>query len=401
MTLHVFNPEHDLALAANLENFTAPRAGRQLHCDLGFLSMLWAGAGDRVLVDEVEKAADSFQQVALAAKDCLGREIRCVASWQSSDAIIKDVYAVEPWGWDAALRRRLRMMGVDVSALPDDIQLRGIRELSHRRTAARLLGLLRDDSPHDTIGELPVECFTTDDVADAVTRFRHAVIKAPWSSSGRGLRFVRTDAEKPSWQADSALQGWLRNVIEKQGSVMVEPLYDKVKDFGMEFESQADGTVAYCGLSLFHTVNGAYTGNILATENVKREMMGRYVSLETLDRVKESICRHLAVILQGSYRGPLGIDMMVCNNVLADGKSARAELVTGQKERVNEDNSLLIHPCVEMNLRRTMGHVALALTPASDERVAVMQILPPSPKCSSPRYRMTLSKSAPPLRALS
>lgn len=28
--LHIFNPEHDIALASNLSNFTAPHAGRQL-----------------------------------------------------------------------------------------------------------------------------------------------------------------------------------------------------------------------------------------------------------------------------------------------------------------------------------------------------------------------------------
>ena len=37
MNIHVFNPEHDIALASNLANFTAPHAGRQLRADLGFL----------------------------------------------------------------------------------------------------------------------------------------------------------------------------------------------------------------------------------------------------------------------------------------------------------------------------------------------------------------------------
>ena len=35
MTLHVFNPEHDIALASNLSNFTAPHAGRQLRAPCG------------------------------------------------------------------------------------------------------------------------------------------------------------------------------------------------------------------------------------------------------------------------------------------------------------------------------------------------------------------------------
>ena len=32
--IHVFNPEHDIALAANQKRFTAPHAGRQMRADL-------------------------------------------------------------------------------------------------------------------------------------------------------------------------------------------------------------------------------------------------------------------------------------------------------------------------------------------------------------------------------
>ena len=56
MKLLVFNPEHDLALAANLSNFTAPHAGRQLRTDLGYIPAIWAAADDRVLVENVEDA---------------------------------------------------------------------------------------------------------------------------------------------------------------------------------------------------------------------------------------------------------------------------------------------------------------------------------------------------------
>ena len=48
--LHIFNPEHDIALASNLANFTAPHAGRQLRADLGFLPVLWANEGDVPLI---------------------------------------------------------------------------------------------------------------------------------------------------------------------------------------------------------------------------------------------------------------------------------------------------------------------------------------------------------------
>ena len=61
-TLHIFNPEHDIALAANLSNFTSPHAGRQLRHDLGYLPAIWASE-DYVLVEDVEAAQRDFARV--------------------------------------------------------------------------------------------------------------------------------------------------------------------------------------------------------------------------------------------------------------------------------------------------------------------------------------------------
>ena len=41
---------------------------------------------------------------------------------------------------------------------------------------------------------------------------------------------------------------------------------------------------------------------------------------------------------------------------------------------VSADNGFLLHPCVEINLRRTMGHAALTLSPDDDDRMGVMRI---------------------------
>ena len=56
MKLHIFNPEHDLALAVNQPNYTAPHAGRQLRNDLAFIPALWADEGDFVMVDSIDDA---------------------------------------------------------------------------------------------------------------------------------------------------------------------------------------------------------------------------------------------------------------------------------------------------------------------------------------------------------
>ncbi len=66
--LHIFNPEHDIALASNLTNFTAPHAGRQLRADLGFLPALWADEGDYVLVEDADYAALAYRRATKGRK---------------------------------------------------------------------------------------------------------------------------------------------------------------------------------------------------------------------------------------------------------------------------------------------------------------------------------------------
>lgn len=332
MTLHIFNPEHDIALASGLANFTAPHAGRQLRHDLGWLPALWAaGDDDVILVDDVEKSMR-------AARRRKAGLTRFVTRRQLATLAIDHI---EPWGWDAALCAQLLRAGVDGRLMPSAEQLETIRQLSHRRTAATLLPFLRMEG---TVGE-SFECGAEGQVQTLMERYGQVVLKAPWSSSGRGIRFVGITLDEQN------VRGWLRNTLTRQGSVMVEPFYYKVKDFGMEFLSDGHGVVSYLGLSLFHTENGAYTGNLLATEKAKREMLGHYLPLDLLDAVQQNLCTLLGERLGGQYSGPLGIDMMIC---LSQGR-------------------LLLHPCVEMNLRRTMGHAALALSPDDDDIRHVMR----------------------------
>ena len=365
MTLHVFNPEHDIALASGLENFTSPHAGRQLRHDLGFLPTLWAAPGDGVLVEDAELALASLQRLAMAAKKTLGVTVGKETVLLTGRQTLPDIAAVSPWGWDAALRARLLRAGADVRLLPSFDRLDEMRLLSHRDTARRLLPSLRVDG---TVGEA-WRCTSVDGVADVLAEHSRVVLKAPWSSSGRGIRFV--DRTLTAHQL-----GWLRNLLSQQGAVMAEPYYNKVKDFGMEFISDGCGHVSYLGLSLFHTANGAYTGNILATEAAKRHVLTGYVAEELLDAVQTRICEETSQMFKDRYRGPFGVDMMVCASF---GLNDKVEMINGK--------CFLLHPCVEINLRRTMGHVALALTPADDDLRCVMRI-----EYNENNYHLKISK---------
>lgn len=321
MKIHVFNPEHDLALAANLANYTPPHAGRQLRADLGFIPALWADADDVVLVIDPDEAECRYCRL---TKKPFGRFV-------TKTALPKlPLDGVGVWGWDKAIRAFLLRCGVSERLLPTYDHIATIRQLSHRRVAATLLPQLQGEG---IIGEAAMVT-SLDELNMHLARAGHLVVKAPWSSSGRGVRFL-----------DGILnysdEGWLRHVLIRQGSVMVEPHYPKVKDFGMEFMSDGQGHVSYLGLSLFQTSGSAYTGNIVAMEDDKIEWISRYFSADFLFGIQQNIISLTAALFHGKYEGPFGVDMMVVARPDREG--------------------FLLHPCVEVNLRRTMGHVAISL----------------------------------------
>jgi hypothetical protein len=336
-----------LALAANLSNFTAPHAGRQLRADLGFIPAIWAAADDYVHVENVEDAERRFLRL---TRRPFGRFI-------AKEQICKHKFtAVDVWGWDLAIRAFLLRWGIDAAIMPTATQIDDIRQLSHRRYAMQLLDCLQMP------GIIGSSCETNqiENIIDRLHSGEHLVVKAPWSSSGRGVRFMEDDVNIYD-------NGWLRNVIVKQGSVMVEPYYNKVKDFGMEFVSDGNGSVSYIGLSLFQTSNGAYTGNILASEEEKENLISRYIPIDLLKTVQQKICAKMGSWLKDQYTGVFGIDMMVV--------------------RRDDGDGFLLHPCVEINLRRTMGHVAISLTELTSGLPKLMKI-----EYDSNIYKMKISK---------
>lgn len=345
MRLHIFNPEHDMALAANQPRFTAPHAGRQMRADLGFLPALWADDGDFVLVDDVEAAREAVRHVRKYAHDVL---FVSVADLSVLAPAFADGFSVAPWGWDRNIKDQLLRADSSMQRfLPADDVLDSMRLMSSRRFAAeRLLPLLYDG--HDGIVGESRYCADEASAAAAMRQFGRSVLKSPWSSSGRGVRYVLSAV------ADDHLLGWVRNILHRQGGIMVEPLYAKVCDFAVEFVAEADGSIVRSGLSLFDTRSAAYTGSVCATENDKREMLAGYVDLDLLDSVCRQIADVLSPLMQGVYTGPFGVDMMA---VAKPG-----------------GNGFWLHPCVELNLRRTMGHVALALTPSVSEPRRLMSI---------------------------
>lgn len=309
MKLHLFYPENDLALASGLASYTAPKQARRLSEAGKLLPLHYGDEGDLAVCD----GAIMGRQGAVR----LSRDLLRLAE-------------PEPWGWSAAVRSQYLALGIDAERLPGDEELERWRMMSHRRTGAMVARRLQAAMPGLRMPAPAIEAHTESELRDAVERFGQAMVKAPWSCSGRGV------ASTLALGTDQACRIGA-DAMRKQGSVMVEPLMDNVLDFAKIFRC-AEGRCECLGTSVFATdALGRYAGNLLAPEPVREARVGEVYPLGMLRSVTEALRLILEEEIAPGYDGIVGVDMLV-------------------------DRSGMLHPVVEVNLRKTMGYVALRLS---------------------------------------
>jgi len=183
----------------------------------------------------------------------------------------------------------------------------------------------------------PRFCSSTEEIRDFITEYPSPyILKTPYSCSGRGLYRLQTR------DIDLQASRWIEGAFKKQGIISIECALDKVCDFAMEFESCGNGNISFKGLAVFHTLSkGAYGSNLLGSQAVLEKHLSAFISISLLRTIQDTITPILAEVLGFDYKGLLGVDMLVYHR---------------------KDNTYAIHPLIEINLRNTMGHVALQLS---------------------------------------
>lgn len=345
-TLYLFNPENDMALACGDPYYMAPANVRRMAAELSALPAWYADEGGEVLLDSSQRAEVLKSQCPLSLP----------VRWVTEVSFIYN--KVCPWGWSPSLVRRLGEAGINADACPSRDRMERIRRLSGRQTAVQLLPRLRGvPSAHLCCdgssqiknslseSEFPVSLFTStvgesfilhsvEEVEKFVVAQPAALLKAPWSGSGRGIQYTSGDFPAP-------LKGWVEHILITQNEVVGEPCYDKLLDFAMEFLAESDGNIRFLGYSLFETdKRGSYKENMLAADADLESRLTDYVPVEVLHGIREKLVAELAIVIKGDYQGYLGVDMIICR-IAEAGKESYA-----------------LHPCVEINLRMNMGVVA-------------------------------------------
>ena len=282
--IYIFNPEHDLCIANGDENFVPPRSA------VGFAKE------NTDLSEHLRRPNKQRRQII-------------------------------PWGWNHSLRKRLINEGLDPSALPSEEELQFIRTHSRREVALDVHSRLSCGDSHVIGPDYRIVATSVCEIEAFISSNGSAVLKSPLSGSGKGIRLVRERLSESD-------EGWCRRTLDKQGSVIVEQRFEIIKECAMLFECHHEG-IDFIGYSLFESRNGAYSKNILASNEEIEDMIVEYIPRNTLIAIREDLTAILTDILVGHYEGFLGVDQIICK----------------------VDSPVFI-PVSEINLRMTMGLIA-------------------------------------------
>lgn len=336
----LYNPSCDFAIANGSRNWQPNKTLQKMEADLAVLPMFFAKRSDFVLVDELPDNCflKALRQLGFVIPQfILKKELS-----ENRLFIDEPKNRLLPWGWSPAAHKFLTPLKQSCSP---DFQNSPVyqwstehKNISSRRFALKILNNIINSMSVDWSIEntqLPIICNAPSDIEKAIADWGNLILKAPWSSSGRGLQpITKTPIHLKVWEK-------INSVISEQGFIMAEPLLNKVHDMAFLFELK-NGCTRFLGVSHFFTNNkGQYGGNWLngLPENQSPELT------DFIQKCIEVLTQPLINAIDNSpmakhYEGVFGIDTLIYRN---------------------KNNELRINPCLEINVRHTMGMISLRL----------------------------------------
>ncbi len=338
--IYLFNPTCEYAVANSHTSWQPNLLLQKMEEDLSTLPLFFSRPTDVVLVKKLppESYIEQLKLIGIEAPRFFRRK-----DITTDRKFLKAPKSrLLPWGWSPAAHQLLKPLKPSCSpefkSSPVAEWKPEYREMYSKKFALgilkRVLQLLPEEKilPPDLIPEI---CTTHNELEELLSRWGKLMVKAPWSSSGRGLqRITKTPVAPKVWEK-------LLGIINEQDYAIVEPYLDKVLDRSIQF-SLSNGKVHYKGISRFFTdEKGQYQGNFLNgwPDTIEPQ------AAEFAETFTGILVPALAELIENSllakyYEGNFGTDTLIFN----DGQGR-----------------LRINPCLEINMRQSMGLLSLQL----------------------------------------
>jgi hypothetical protein len=249
---------------------------------------------------------------------------------------------LSPWGWSPAAHKTLSpfsdFLTTEWTKHPMSKWTNDIPSLLSRNTTYNFIKLLAkiNDKSYNLL-YIPTSNIKIENLRDLQTITNHIqppiLLKTPWSASGRGLFKIRNLNEQPEENA------WLKAKLKQQKALYAEQYLKKILDVSFHFFIE-EHKITFMGNTFFETDSkNRFTGCYLR--------MPENPPIDTA-LISDACKQSSALLLNGlkllninsSYQGPLGIDAIFFEKT---------------------DNTIKLNPCVEINMRYTMGLLNLFL----------------------------------------
>jgi hypothetical protein len=312
---------------------------QRMESDLSLLPMYFAQPGDYIICDK--KPSETFcNQLNL-----LGFEMPNAVTKKELAGCLKQGSTIDhllPWGWSPAEHKFLAPLK---PCCTDAFQNSPVfnwkpeqRELYSKKFASNISHrFLEEIDSNKILGKDQANkiCSSKTEIEKLVEKWGKVMIKAPWSSSGRGLQPIsKMPVHAKVWEK-------VLGIIKDQGFVIVEPLLKKAFDLAFQFQLE-NKKIKFLGISNFFTdKKGQYQGKFL--NGLPPDLpLG---IIEFVNAIPDEIISNLIKLLEESdlaiyYNGYFGVDTLVF---------------------WDDAKNLKINPCLEINVRHSMGLLSLRL----------------------------------------
>jgi len=346
--IYYYNPTCELAVANGSENFQATALLRKFEYDLDILPAILGLPNDIILVQKMP--FQQFKDELINAGFEISKPLLLNVSLDDPSFVAIPKGFLSPWGWSPAVHKLLAPLKPSCS---DKLHQSPIaqwksvhRELYSRKQGCELLKTIVTNSDYNWMlpsEELPVICTTHHEIIDLQNRWGRVVVKSPWSSSGRGLQILYQGEYNQSNR--QVISGFLN----QQKYVVVSPWHNKKFDFSLQFFSNGDGSIEFRGLSSFITdKSGRYVGSYIEEIPGNLNQGVKDFLEEHVDAIQQLLFKALTESPYSTeYYGWIGVDLIVYDS---EGFG-----------NLRSQEQLMIHPCLEVNCRYTMGSISLAL----------------------------------------
>lgn len=329
--LFIFNPTCEMAVANGQVSYMPPAHLQQFENNLATIPCFFGNEEDCVVTQQPVPSSyiENLKELGFKLPHFI----------QKTEDILPDnlpFSIMRPWGWSPAVHRILKPFQCVCNNEWLDNPMHQWQPqhklLLSRESGFRLISQINnsDIKNYDLveIPQLPLKLTSLEDIEDIINKIQiPALIKTPWSASGRGLFKIRDINE------DAVNNRWVKSKLKQQGFLFAEPFLDKIIDLSFHFWISRK-EVNFLGYNFFKTdPSGQFIGCF--TNMPKHPLIEESFLEEVINQGSQLLTKALIKLnINDDYQGPAGIDSILFRN--------------GQ-------NKIRLHPCIEINLRHSMG----------------------------------------------